>query len=174
MPPDPSAFFILRMPEPVTAAIALGSNLSSSFGGPAENLREALLRLASLGTVTAVSSFHATDPVGYLDQPRFVNAAALLETTIPPLDVLHGLLAIEHAMGRDRANAPPKGPRVIDLDLLLYADRVMESPELTLPHPAMHERAFVLEPLSEIASRTIHPTLHRDIVSLLAALNARS
>jgi 2-amino-4-hydroxy-6-hydroxymethyldihydropteridine diphosphokinase len=163
------------MPETLhAAAIALGSNLSSSFGGPSDNLHEALRRLAALGTVSAVSNFHATEPVGYVDQPRFVNAAALLETTLSPLDLLHKLLAIEHAMGRDRANAPPKGPRVIDLDLLLYANEVMETKELVLPHPAMHERSFVLEPLNEIAPRWIHPTLDRDVSSLLAAITANA
>jgi 2-amino-4-hydroxy-6-hydroxymethyldihydropteridine diphosphokinase len=159
------------MPETLhTAAIALGSNLSSQFGDPADNLHEALRRLALFGHVTAVSSFHTTEPVGYLNQPHFVNAAALLQTSLLPLDLLHGLLAIEHAMGRDRANAPPKGPRVIDLDLLLYADTTLETPDLTLPHPAMHERAFVLAPLSEIAPRWIHPRLHRDMSSLFADL----
>ena len=98
------------------AAVALGSNLPAPFGPPDANLREALHRLATLGRVTAVSSFHSTDPVGYLDQPRFLNAAALLETSLSPLDLLHGLLAIEQAMGRDRANTPAKGPRIIDLD----------------------------------------------------------
>src|SRR5579875_1171595 len=108
------------------AAIALGSNLHSRFGGPADNLREAIRRLDDLGHVQAVSQFHETDPVGYANQPRFVNAAALLETDILPLDLLHGLLAIEHSMGRDRASAPPKGPRIIDLDLLLYGTAVMD------------------------------------------------
>ena len=141
------------------SAIALGSNLSSSYGEPAENLREAVRRLGALGDVTAVSSFYTTEPVGYLDQPDFVNAAALLETSLSPLEVLHELLAIEHAMGRDRAKVPAKGPRVIDLDLLLFGDVVMQSEELTLPHPAMHERRFVLEPLAEIAPEMVHPRL---------------
>jgi len=159
------------MPEPlVTAAIALGSNLSSPFGGPDENLHEALRRMAALGRVTAVSSFHTTKPVGYLEQPKFVNAAVLLETWLAPLDLLHGLLAIEHAMGRDRAAVPAKGPRVIDLDLLLYGDVVMQSEELTLPHPAMHERAFVLGPLAEIAPGMVHPGWRKSVAEMLEAL----
>lgn len=159
----------------MTAAIALGSNLPSTHGLPDANLREALHRLATLGRVTAVSTFHATDPVGYLNQPQFLNAAALLDTTLPPLDLLHRLLAIEHAMGRDRTNTPPKGPRIIDLDLLLYTDdhdvpAILTTPDLTLPHPSLHERRFVLAPLAEIAPNLQHPTLHRSIATLLADL----
>jgi 2-amino-4-hydroxy-6-hydroxymethyldihydropteridine diphosphokinase len=153
------------------AAIALGSNLHSRFGGPADNLREAIRRLDDLGHVDAVSQFHETDPVGYADQPRFVNAAALLETDVLPIDLLHGLLAIEHSMGRDRASTPPKGPRIIDLDLLLYGTAVMDDAALTLPHPALHERRFVLEPLAEIAPSWRHPTLHRTMKQLLNDLD---
>jgi 2-amino-4-hydroxy-6-hydroxymethyldihydropteridine diphosphokinase len=168
------------MPKPAPSAavnqvaIALGSNLSSQFGDPTANLHEALRRIADLDatTVIKVSGFHTTDPVGYLDQPRFVNAVALLETTLPATELLRGLLAIEHAMGRDRAIVPSKGPRIIDLDLLLYADSVMTTPELTLPHPAMHERNFVLAPLAEIAPAMQHPVLHRSISELLAELHA--
>jgi len=156
----------------MTAAIALGSNLSSRFGAPADNLREAIHRLDDLGTVTAVSRFHETDPVGYANQPNFLNAAALLETQISPLDLLRGLLAIEHSMGRDRASSPPKGPRVIDLDLLLYGSLVLDAPTLTLPHPSLHERRFVLVPLAELAPEWKHPTLELSIQQLLQALPA--
>jgi 2-amino-4-hydroxy-6-hydroxymethyldihydropteridine diphosphokinase len=152
------------------AAIALGSNLPSRFGDRAENLREAVRRLGALGTVTAISSFHDTEPVGYAAQPRFLNAAALLETELPPLALLHGLLGVEHAMGRERATVPIKGPRIIDLDLLLYGDAIVETPELSLPHPALHERTFVLAPLAEIAPEMRHPRLGLTIAELSAVL----
>ena len=154
------------------AAIALGSNLSSRFGAPADNLREAIHRLDDLGTVTAVSRFHETEPVGFTQQPRFLNAVALLETEVSPLDLLRGLLAIEHSMGRDRAKSPPKGPRIIDLDLLLYGDLVLDDAGLTLPHPSLHERRFVLAPLAEVAPNWVHPTLELSILQLLQALPA--
>jgi 2-amino-4-hydroxy-6-hydroxymethyldihydropteridine diphosphokinase len=152
------------------AAIALGSNLPSRFGAPAANLREAIHRLDDLGTVTAVSRFHETEPVGYTQQPKVLNAVALLETDVFPVDLLRGLLAIEHSMGRDRAKSPPKGPRIIDLDLLLYGGVILDDPALTLPHPSLHERRFVLAPLAEVAPAWQHPTLHRTIQELLQEL----
>ena len=160
----------------MTAAIALGSNLPSPFGPPESNLREALHRLADIGHLSAISTFHTTAPVGYLNQPPFLNAAALLETTLSPLDLLRSLLSIEQAMGRDRSTSPPKGPRIIDLDLLLYigtgGSETLHDPDLTLPHPSMHERSFVLAPLAEIAPNLLHPTLHCTIADLLADLPA--
>ena len=137
------------MPE--VAAIALGSNL----GDREANLLEAVRRVGALGVVRAVSAFYDTAPVGFLEQPRFLNGALLLETSLEPLELMRGLLGVERAMGRERVTA--KGPRVIDLDLLLYGDVVMETAELTLPHPAMAERRFVLEPLAEIAGGMVHP-----------------
>jgi 2-amino-4-hydroxy-6-hydroxymethyldihydropteridine diphosphokinase len=130
------------------AAIALGSNLDSRFGDREANLREAVERVRALGEVWAVSSFYDTEPVGYVDQPRFLNGALLLETELEPVELMRELLAVERAMGRDRAGAVAKGPRVIDLDLLLYGEAVVDTPELTLPHPALAEREFVLRPLA--------------------------
>ena len=153
-------------PEPCIAAIALGTNL----GNRPANLHIALHHLANLGAVTAISTFHDTAPVGYLDQPHFLNAAALLETNLSPTALLDALLTIEKQMGRDRTTAPPKGPRIIDLDLLLYGNEVLATPDLTLPHPAMQDRAFVLTPLAEIAPHLLHPTLQRTIAELLQSL----
>lgn len=155
------------------AAIALGSNLSSTYGDPAENLREAVHRLRDLGQVTAVSSFFETDPVGYTDQPRFTNAAAVLDTELGPLDLLGRLLEIERSMGRLRGtDVPAKGPRIIDLDVLLYDDGyghslILDDPDLQLPHPEMHRRRFVLEPLAEIAPEMVHPVLKQRVIDLL-------
>jgi 2-amino-4-hydroxy-6-hydroxymethyldihydropteridine diphosphokinase len=152
------------------AAIALGSNLASPFGDPAANLHEAVSRVRALGAVHAVSSFHSTAPVGFADQPDFLNAALLLETELQPLELMRALLAIERAMGRDRATAVAKGPRIIDLDLLLLNDMVLATTELTLPHPAMAERRFVLEPLAEIAPSMVDPLSGRTVAALLAML----
>jgi 2-amino-4-hydroxy-6-hydroxymethyldihydropteridine diphosphokinase len=165
------------------AAIALGSNLESSFGDREANLEEAVRLIRPLGKVTAISSFYDTEPVGFLAQPRFLNGALLLETDLEPLALLRELLAVERAMGREREGAVAKGPRVIDLDLLLYfkenqaiiregvhQDRgevVMETEELVLPHPEMQARKFVLEPLAEIAPEMVHPVLGLTVREML-------
>jgi 2-amino-4-hydroxy-6-hydroxymethyldihydropteridine diphosphokinase len=159
------------------AAIALGSNLGSGFGGREANLQEAVRRIGLLGEVRAVSSFHDTEPVGYLEQPRFLNGAMLLETALEPSGLLEEMLAIERAMGRDRVRAIAKGPRVIDLDLLLYVDRdgrdvVMSREALVLPHPEMQRRSFVLEPLAEIAPEMVHPVLGLTVREMLIQLRS--
>ncbi len=156
------------------AAIALGSNLESRFGDREANLREAVRRVGELGEVRAVSSFYDTEPVGYLEQPRFLNGVMLLGTELGPRELMRELLAIERAMGRERVGAVAKGPRVIDLDLLLYGDWVLWAEELILPHPRMEERRFVLEPLVEIAPEWVHPVLGVTVRDLLARLSRDS
>ncbi|MCW5624460.1 MAG: 2-amino-4-hydroxy-6-hydroxymethyldihydropteridine diphosphokinase [Burkholderiales bacterium] len=134
---------------PVIAYVGLGSNLAS----PDEQLDSALRALMALPDTRVVrtSSRYRTAPIGYADQPDFINAVAALETAIPMRALLDHLLRIEREHGRVREI--PNGPRTLDLDLLLYGDERYEGPGLTVPHPRMHERAFVMVPLAEIAPR---------------------
>lgn len=142
------------------ALIALGSNVGDREG----HLRFAVERLGGLGRVTGVSSWHETAPVGYLEQGLFLNGAVALETELGPEELMAALLGIEAERGRERRVA--NGPRTLDLDLLMYADRVMDVPGLTLPHPRMHERGFVLGPLVEVAPEAVHPVLGRRVKEL--------
>ena len=153
-----------------TAYIALGSNLPSSAGTPIETLDAAIARLSELGRVTARSRYHQTEPVGYADQPPFLNAVAALETELLPEPLLERLLEIERSLGRDRSHGIPNGPRTLDLDLLLYGQHVIATSHLQVPHPRMTERSFVLVPLAEIAPEQIHPIAHKTMKQLLKDL----
>ena len=152
-----------------TAWIGLGSNLGD---------REVYLRraLEALGAdpaveVTAVSTFLETEPVGFLAQPRFLNAAARIETELSPREFLERLLAVELLLGRTR-EGPRFGPRTIDLDLLLFGDEVVDEPGLRVPHPRLHDRRFVLEPLAELDPGLAVPG-HGLVQTLLAHLESR-
>lgn len=152
-----------------TVYLSLGSNL----GDRAANLREAIKRLAELGRVTSVSSFYETEPVEVTSQqPWFLNCAVALATECTPKELLSRALALEQSMGRRRTE--DKGPRTIDIDIVLFEDAVVDTPELTIPHPAMERRRFVLEPLAEIAPEARHPVLKRTARELLAALPANA
>jgi 2-amino-4-hydroxy-6-hydroxymethyldihydropteridine diphosphokinase len=129
----------------VLAYIGLGTNL----GERELNLRRALERLEELGSVRA-SSFRETEPVGVTDQPKFLNAAAELATDLPARELLERLLGIERELGRDRATERRWGPRVVDLDILLFGEEAIDEPGLTVPHPRLADRRFVLEPLCEL------------------------
>jgi 2-amino-4-hydroxy-6-hydroxymethyldihydropteridine diphosphokinase len=131
------------------AYVGLGSNL----GDRAQTLLDAVdvLRANEGIDVAGVSSLIETDPVGYLDQPRFVNGVAALDTTLTARELLEILLEVEQRFGRSRDAVPAQGPRTLDLDLLLYGDALLDEPGLQVPHPRLHERAFVLEPLAELA-----------------------
>jgi 2-amino-4-hydroxy-6-hydroxymethyldihydropteridine diphosphokinase len=131
------------------AYIGLGANLGDREG----TIRAALAELAATPGVelAAVSRLAETEPVGYLDQPRFLNGAAALDTSLEARELLGLLLSIEARHGRDRAAVPAQGPRTLDLDLLLFGGRQIDEKDLQIPHPRLHERAFVLDPLLEIA-----------------------
>jgi 2-amino-4-hydroxy-6-hydroxymethyldihydropteridine diphosphokinase len=153
--------------------LGLGSNLGDRRG----NLEAAIAQLAQLGAVQARSSLYETEPVGMAGVPGgqawFLNCALALETELMPKQLMARLLEIERGLGRKRAPAAEAGkkqPRTIDLDILLFGNSVIETPALVVPHPAMHERRFVLEPLAEIAPEARHPVFKRSMRELRDAL----
>jgi len=150
------------------AYVGLGSNL----GDREASLRGAvdLLQANPEIQVVAVSRFRETDPVGLVDQPRFLNGAVAIETELAAPALLDRLLAIERALGRERGPGPRWGPRQIDLDLLLYGDETIERPGLTVPHPRLHERRFALEPLADLDPALVVPG-RGPVATLLAGLD---
>ena len=151
------------------AFVGLGSNL----GDREQTIARALALLGEHPDVEVlrVSRLRETAPWGYADQPAFLNGAALLETALPPRELLVTLLAVEQQLGRERDPAVRYGPRTIDLDLLLYEDAVLDEPGLTLPHPRLHEREFALEPLAELEPELVIPG-HGSLAEVLSALHS--
>jgi 2-amino-4-hydroxy-6-hydroxymethyldihydropteridine diphosphokinase len=147
-----------------TAYLSLGSNL----GDRAANLREAIGQMERAGQLVAVSAMYETQPVDVPDQPWFLNCVAAFETDKTPGELLQLALQVEARMGRLRLR--DKGPRKIDIDILLFGDNVVDEPGLKIPHPAMQQRRFVLEPLVEIAPEVRHPVVGKTARELLGAL----
>lgn len=141
--------------------LGLGSNL----GERQHNLSMAMELLSPQVNIERVSSFYETEPVGYLEQPRFLNAVLRATTTLSPQELLAQAKEVERKL--DRVPSFPNAPRPIDIDILLYGKKVVSSPELTIPHPRLEERAFVLIPLAEIAPNLVHPVSGKSIREML-------
>jgi len=145
--------------------LSLGSNL----GDRARNLQEAIRRLGSLGIIRTVSGFYETEPVEIEgEQPWFLNCAVLLETELSPRDLLDAALALEQTMGRRRTGV--RSAREIDIDILYFDDLVLSTPHLTIPHPGIQQRKFVLQPLAEIAPTLRDPVSQKNVADMLTAL----
>jgi 2-amino-4-hydroxy-6-hydroxymethyldihydropteridine diphosphokinase len=152
------------------AYIGMGGNIASSAGPPESTLAAAAERLLSLGRLVSKSPLYSTAPVGFADQPRFVNAVLGLQTNLGAHQLLDNLLRIEREFGRDRSAGIQNGPRTLDLDLLLLGDQVIHDYGLEIPHPRLAERAFVLVPLNEIAPDLVVVTHGKSVKELLQSL----
>ncbi len=150
------------------AYIALGTNL----GNRDENLKTVLKEIKKIANITKKSSIYETDPIGYKDQGKFLNMAIEIQTQLSPIDLIVKLQEIEHKMGRVRTIE--NGPRIIDLDILLYRNEIINEKNLKIPHPRMHSRKFVLEPLNEIAQNVIHPKLNLSINTLWTKIKSQN
>ena len=153
-----------------TFYVALGANLPSPVGPPAATLSAAVRQLGALGNVKQQSSVYRTEPVGFADQPFFLNAVVALETDLDARTLLNKLLTIEKEFGRDRSAGIPNGPRTLDLDILLSGGIELNEPGLELPHPRMSERGFVLVPFAEIAPHLLIPGSGKTVAELLHTL----
>lgn len=153
-----------------TAFIGMGANIPSPAGPPEATLAAAAERIACLGQLVCRSSLYSTEPVGFADQPRFVNAVVSLKTELHARELLERLLRVEREFGRDRSAGIQNGPRTLDLDLLLYGDQVIREPGIEVPHPRLAQRAFVLVPLSEIAPGQEVVTHGKSVKELLHSL----
>ena len=157
-----------------TACIGIGSNLASPAGDPESTLAAAAVRLETLGSVVGRSSLYSTEPVGFADQPRFLNAVIALRTELDAHSLLLELLRIEKEFGRDRSAGVRNGPRTLDLDILVYGDERISEPGLEIPHPRMEERDFVVIPLVELASNDRTADMPEIVRKLLRTSPGRS